>query len=84
MTGVPLQCSVATQNHFGPVNKNCHDGFDLTLLLEETILTIGPLSLVLLALPFRVYVLSQKSPKACVEWLHRLKLVSVLLLLIWV
>ena len=78
MTTILPQCSIATQNHFGPVNNDCHDGFDFTLLFEETILTIGPLSLVLLVLPFRLYALSKTNPKAKLGWLHTLKLVSLL------
>ena len=79
MTAIIPQCSISTQNHFGPGNNDCHDGFDFTLLFEETILTIGPLSLVLLALPFRLYLLSRTDPKVRLGWLHTLKLVSVVL-----
>ena len=79
MTAIMPQCSISTQNHFGPGNNDCHDSFDFTLLFEETILTIGPLSLVLLALPFRLYGLSRTDPKVRLGWLHTLKLVSVVL-----
>lgn len=79
MTSILPQCSISTQNHFGPANNDCHGGFDFTLLFEETILAIGPLSLVLLALPFRLYALSRTNPKVRLGWLHSLKLVSVFL-----
>ena len=75
---MPSQCSIYSQDHFGPVNNDCYDGFDLTLLFEETILAIGPLSLVLLVLPFRLHALSKADPKVRFGLLHTLKLVSVL------
>ena len=78
MASVIPQCAIATQDHFGPANNNCYGGFDFTLLFEETILCIAPLSLVLLGLPFRIYRLSRAEPKVGLGWLHRLKLVSLM------
>lgn len=39
-----LECSIVVENVFGPiVTRSCLDGFDFTLLFEESILTIAPL-----------------------------------------
>lgn len=39
-------CSVVIEDVFGPlVSRACLDGFDFTLLFEETILTILPLAI---------------------------------------
>ncbi len=41
-----LSCPVSADNVFGPaVAAPCRAGFDFTLLFEETVLTILPLSL---------------------------------------
>ena len=40
-----LSCSIQVENVFGPVvASSCLGGFDFTLLYEETVLTILPLS----------------------------------------
>lgn len=54
MANITERCSIASQNKFGPVNPTCNGGFDFTLLFEETILTIGPLSLMLLIVLYRI------------------------------
>jgi hypothetical protein len=44
MSQQPGQCSMAVEYAFGPeVARSCLDGFDFTLLFEESILTILPL-----------------------------------------
>ena len=41
-----MVCSAITEDVFGPtVDISCHDGFDFTLLFEESILTILPLGI---------------------------------------
>jgi hypothetical protein len=42
---MPLDCSVAVEDRFGPIVNGCRSNFDFTLLFEETILFIGPLCL---------------------------------------
>lgn len=65
---------------FGPHAGSCRGGFDFTLLFEETILTLLPLALLVLALPFRGQFLLRKAKKiAKTNHLVTLKLVSSLL-----
>jgi len=47
-------CLPSADNSFGPQVKGCRSGFDFTLLFEETILTIVPLSLLLISIPIRM------------------------------
>ncbi|KAL1962947.1 hypothetical protein VTN77DRAFT_9043 [Rasamsonia byssochlamydoides] len=76
---IALSCSVSSENLFGPVNPACWGGFDFTLLFEETILTIIPLGLLLLLLPFRLwYLLKHSHTKVHTGLLHRAKLVGFL------
>ncbi|KAK4133595.1 P-loop containing nucleoside triphosphate hydrolase protein [Trichocladium antarcticum] len=58
----PLPCP-RLDNTFGPHAGDCRGGFDFTLLFEETILTLLPLSLVLLALPSRLSFLLRRANK---------------------
>jgi ATP-binding cassette subfamily C (CFTR/MRP) protein 1 len=49
------QCARVDEDVFGPVIRGCLDGFDFTLLFEETILFVLPASfLLLLALAWRI------------------------------
>ncbi|KAE8351094.1 P-loop containing nucleoside triphosphate hydrolase protein [Aspergillus coremiiformis] len=48
---------------FGPVSKHCGDDFDLTLLFEQSILSIGPSVIFLLVFLFRSWYLFQGSTK---------------------
>jgi ATP-binding cassette subfamily C (CFTR/MRP) protein 1 len=70
---------------FGPVvwNTLCadgRDGFDFTLPFEQSILSIGPSALLLLALPLRcLYLRSQPRKTKPVEYLGFSKVVSVFL-----
>lgn len=68
-------CSIAAENTFGPAVLGCLGGFDFTLLFEETILSILPLSLVLLSLPLRIAHLFKSERKVYEGLLHNLKLV---------
>lgn len=56
----------------------CRGGFDFSLLFEETILGILPISIVILAVPFRIWQLIHKRRKMEDSWLLLSKLVSVL------
>jgi hypothetical protein len=71
-------CSITTDNAFGPQVDPCLRSFDFTLLFEETVLTILPLGLVLLAAACRLIVLSKRRRKARLGVLSTLKLVRAL------
>lgn len=51
-----------TDNDFGPVVRNCRDGFDLTILFEETILSATPSIIMMVLAAGRVFYL-RKKPK---------------------
>lgn len=72
----PLPSCARIDNSFGPWAGECRGGFDFTLLFEETIMTIGPLAILLIFVPFRVSYLFKKSPKASSGVSLPLKLVS--------
>ncbi|KAJ5212490.1 uncharacterized protein N7498_004136 [Penicillium cinerascens] len=55
---------------------NCRGGFDFSLLFEETILGILPISLILITIPFRVWQLSQKRRKVVGSWMLPVKLAA--------
>jgi hypothetical protein len=69
-------CSVIDDT-FGPYAGDCRGGLDFTLLFEESILSILPLALVLLAAPLRLLHLYKGGVKVTQSPLLRLKLVSV-------
>ncbi|KAI9848831.1 MAG: hypothetical protein M1837_006347 [Sclerophora amabilis] len=71
-----MECSIDAQDLFGPQVRLCRGGFDFTLLFEETILSIGPLALVLLFVPGRVLHLARSRRKVDRGLLHILKLFS--------
>src|ERR1700712_3872766 len=48
---------------FGPRAVHCREGLDLTLLFEESFLTILPAALILLIAPWRVYQLSKRKTR---------------------
>ncbi|KMU89707.1 hypothetical protein CIHG_07514 [Coccidioides immitis H538.4] len=62
---------------FGPYALHCRGGFDFTLLFEETFLTIIPVGLLLLVIPFRVYYLFKKQKKVNDGPLVHLKLTAL-------
>ena len=68
-------CSVDTEDLFGPQVKSCLGGFDFTLLFEESILSIGPMALVLLLVPVRIVYLFRSNRKVHGGPLHIFKLV---------
>ncbi|KAK0613977.1 ABC transporter [Immersiella caudata] len=64
-------------NTFGPHAGVCRGGFDFTLLFEETLLTILPIGLLVLALPLRGrFLLSKAKKTAKGNHLATLKLLS--------
>ncbi|OJJ44494.1 hypothetical protein ASPZODRAFT_135308 [Penicilliopsis zonata CBS 506.65] len=57
-------CSAAVEDVFGPVVAgSCLDGFDFTLLFEETILTILPLAIAFVLAVVRLIALHQEAVK---------------------
>lgn len=58
----------------------CRGGFDFSLLFEETILEILPISIIILVVPFRIWQLSQKRRKVNDSLLLLFKMVSVSIL----
>lgn len=71
-------CSIAVEDSFGPQVVGCLGGFDFTLLFEESILSILPMSVVLLFLPARIAHLFKNERKVYEGLLHNLKLVREL------
>lgn len=60
---------------FGPYAKNCRGDFDFTLLFEETILSILPICLLIVIVPFRVIYLARREIKVNRSFWLLLKLV---------
>ncbi|RAK73686.1 putative ATP-binding cassette transporter [Aspergillus fijiensis CBS 313.89] len=61
---VPSNCSLDADNVFGPVVPlGCRNGFDFTLLFEQSILGILPAAVFLLASPLRVGYLIKKDAR---------------------
>lgn len=58
----PASCK-QVDDTFGPYAKSCRGGFDFTLLFEETILSILPLGLLLIVVPFRISYLFRRTIK---------------------
>ena len=56
-----ISSCVAIDDSFGPHAKDCRGGFDLTLLFEETILSVLIISLLLIAVPCRIIYLLRKD-----------------------
>ncbi|KAL8856229.1 MAG: hypothetical protein Q9178_007146 [Gyalolechia marmorata] len=67
---------------FGPYAKSCRGGFDFTLLFEETILSILPLCLVLVLVPFRAIYLARRTVKVQPKFWLPLKLLLYALFVI--
>jgi hypothetical protein len=69
-------CLPTADNVFGPVVDGCRDGFDFTLLFEQSIMSIVPSALLLLAFPVRYVYLHKQDVKAQTALISWLKLVS--------
>ena len=70
-------CQSSAEDAFGPSVEGCFGGFDFTLLFEESILTIAPLAIFLLVLPFRLMYLYKRKKVARGGLLYITKLVSI-------
>ncbi|PYI23686.1 putative ATP-binding cassette transporter [Aspergillus violaceofuscus CBS 115571] len=82
MTGrisVPSNCSLDADNVLGPVVAlGCRNGFDFTLLFEQSILGIVPAAVFLLASPLRVGYLIKKDVRTQRNSLRFVKLAATL------
>jgi ATP-binding cassette subfamily C (CFTR/MRP) protein 1 len=72
----PISCS-KIDDTIGPHAATCRGGFDFTLLFEESILSILPLSLMLIILPIRLRYLLKRQIKVSWSPLLPLKLVGI-------
>jgi ATP-binding cassette, subfamily C (CFTR/MRP), member 1 len=71
-----MGCSIDVEDRFGPqVDSSCLGGFDFTLLFEEAFLSIAPLILVALFLPFRLHELAYRFQRIKIGRLYQAKLV---------
>ncbi|PWY86607.1 P-loop containing nucleoside triphosphate hydrolase protein [Aspergillus sclerotioniger CBS 115572] len=72
-----MNCSLAFEDEFGPQARDCYGGYDFTLLFEESVMTIGPVGLLLLFLARRVIYLYRKSTRdGSSDGAHLAKLMS--------
>ena len=62
---------------FGPYAGYCRGGFDFTLLFEESVLSILPISLFCLFVPFRAWYLIRRETKVERSFLLPCKLVRL-------
>ena len=77
MASNATEACFAVDATFGPwAGPDCRGGFDFTLLFQETILSILPLSLLLAVAPFRIFFLWRKRIKVHKTPLLLAKLVS--------
>ena len=68
----------AIDNSFGPYAGSCRGGFDFTLLFEETILSLLPLCLILVVVPWRALYLVRRTTKVDGTVLLPLRLVGLI------
>ena len=71
-----MACSLpGADDVFGPVVLNCRSGFDFTLLFEQSVLTIIPAALLLIATPIRLFQLYKTPVKAHPTAWNKIKIV---------
>lgn len=74
------KCLESDEATFGPlVHSSCLEGYDFTLLFEESVLTIIPALIACLLLGIRMYNLQGRSSKLKRSWLYVAKLTTILL-----
>ncbi|KAJ5157304.1 P-loop containing nucleoside triphosphate hydrolase protein [Penicillium canariense] len=92
MSRPSLPCSAADEDVFGPiVDVSCQRGFDFTLLFEETILTLLPITVLFLLGALRIWTLRHASAKVNRSWLYAAKetaltlhiALQLILLILW-
>jgi hypothetical protein len=76
MASQSIQCA-NVDNSFGPHASNCRGNFDFTLLFEESILSLLPTSIIILAALPRIWHLIKRATKVESSILLYLKLVGV-------
>ena len=70
-------CPSSADDVFGPtVQGDCRQGFDFTLLFEQTVLSIPPAFLLIIFAPWRILRLSKASVKTQSSPIHSAKTVS--------
>ncbi|KUJ15922.1 P-loop containing nucleoside triphosphate hydrolase protein [Mollisia scopiformis] len=74
-------CLQSSDNAFGPIVQGCRSNFDFTLLFEQSILSIGPAALFLLAAPPRLTSLFKSKKKTIPNRYRTFKAITCLLLL---
>lgn len=76
---MPSNCSNQADDAFGPVvSTDCRNGFDFTLLFEQTILSLVPAIAFLVASPIRIGYLSKKNVRTQSNVIRTIKLVRLL------
>ncbi|KAH7198229.1 P-loop containing nucleoside triphosphate hydrolase protein [Fusarium flagelliforme] len=76
-------CAPSIDASFGPfVPPECRDGFDFTLVFEQSILVLVPASLLLIIAPFRIFRLRNVPVKVTGHRLRSIKLTLIVLLAI--
>ncbi|KAF4969630.1 hypothetical protein FSARC_3209 [Fusarium sarcochroum] len=76
-------CSPSLDASFGPfIGPECRDGFDFTLVFEQSILVLLPAALLLILAPFRLFRLRNAPVKVTGHGLGTVKLVVIALLAI--
>ena len=74
---LPGNCTPANDNRLGPIVEDpCRDGFDFTLLFEQTILGILPAILFLLLASWRTAFLVRRDVKTSSSWLRLAKVAA--------
>ncbi|KAJ4270222.1 hypothetical protein NW762_001898 [Fusarium torreyae] len=76
-------CSPSLDASFGPfIGPECRDGFDFTLVFEQSILVLSPAALLLILAPLRLFHLRNAPVKVTGHGLRIAKLVAIALLAI--
>jgi len=71
-----MVCSIEAENQFGPaIGADCRGGFDFTLLFEQLFLSVAPIAVASLLIPFRLYQLLNRSSRVQIDVIYHIKLV---------
>ncbi|KAF4977469.1 hypothetical protein FZEAL_6033 [Fusarium zealandicum] len=74
-------CAPSSDAAFGPlVDPECRDGFDFTLVFEQSFLVLSPAALLLIVAPFRLFRLRNAPAKVTGHRLRLFKLITIALL----
>jgi hypothetical protein len=69
-------CSIEVENLWGPQVHGCGTDFDLTLLFQEAILSIGPLGIAICLAVWRIWQLAGQGAIVASPLLYGFKVVS--------